>query len=167
MTHLSFSRMFAQWIPLPHNHYTSFLCSYYRHKRNKILLCCFQFFLFSSAALAPFQLGFSPAWGQSPVPLLLTPGLLPACWDHGEGENKAPCSLEGGHIKHCNAGPEPLEMDFETFLSVNICGYLPPEMSAPVRGFTCAGNASSKESSCWGNEKHHLCLGNWTVKKNM
>jgi len=79
----------------------------------KLLLCCFQFFFFS-AALASSQLGFFPALGQSPVPLPLNAGLLPACWDHGEGENKAPCSLEEGHIKHCNARPELLEMDFET-----------------------------------------------------
>lgn len=70
---------------------------------------------FVSAALAPSLLGYPPASGQSPISLLLNPGLLPACCDHhGEGENKVPCSLEEGHIKHCNARPEQLEMDFET-----------------------------------------------------
>lgn len=51
----------------------------------KILLCCFQFFLFFSAALASSLLGSSPASAQSPVPLLLNPGLMPACGDHDGG----------------------------------------------------------------------------------
>lgn len=110
MTCFSFSRIFKQQIPLPHNHCASFPCFYYRHK-NKIY--CFQFCPFFSAALAPSLLGFSPVSGQSPVPLLLNSELLPACWDH-DGENKVPCLLEEERIKHCNTMPEPLEMDFET-----------------------------------------------------